>query len=186
MCGWLLLGSLCLFQGLCGSSATLTSLQASASVDSEFEEVVDDAEFKPIESIELGERVAVDDERGDHDAEFGADVDPATWKQIDLRAPKSDGTWAEVSLLRPTKWLNEQLALSHQTLSISVPECGIDGRAEIRRIRPCPVIRPGPGRVVTGTFKHQKGSEIKQLDRFGSGELGTEGSVRRGCQNLAG
>ncbi|MDB5389229.1 MAG: repeat-associated core domain protein, partial [Planctomycetaceae bacterium] len=153
MCGWMLLGCLCLFQGLWGTNASVLQ-PLSASVSRDYESL-DAAEFKPIESIELGERVAVDEERGDHDQEFGADVDPATWKQIDLRAPKKDGTWAEVSLLRPAKWLEEQLALSHQTMQISVPECGIDGRAEIRRIRPCPVIRPGPGRVVTGTFKHQ-------------------------------
>ncbi|MDB5389227.1 MAG: hypothetical protein JWM11_4873 [Planctomycetaceae bacterium] len=156
MCGWLLLGSMRLFQGLwSGNTMALQPLQASVLSDSDPNDPLQDAEFKSIESIELGERVAVDEERGDHDQEFGADVDPATWKQIDLRAPKKDGTRAEVSLLRPAKWLEEQLALSHQTMQISVPECGIDGRAEIRRIRPCPVIRPGPDRVVTDTFKHQ-------------------------------
>ncbi len=37
---------------------------------------------------------------------------------------------------------------------ISVPECGIDGRATVLAIGPCPPIPPGPGRVVTGTFRH--------------------------------
>ena len=37
---------------------------------------------------------------------------------------------------------------------ISVPECGIDGQAELLAVGPCPPIRPGHGPIVTGTFRH--------------------------------
>jgi hypothetical protein len=39
-------------------------------------------------------------------------------------------------------------------VDIKVPECGIRGNATIRSIDLCPVIDPGNGYVVTGTFKH--------------------------------
>jgi hypothetical protein len=45
-------------------------------------------------------------------------------------------------------------------VDIAVPECGIDVRAEILAIEPCPPIPPGPGRVVTGTFKHQSAAVV--------------------------
>jgi hypothetical protein len=41
------------------------------------------------------------------------------------------------------------------TVEISVPECGIEGEAEVLAIGPCPPIPPGPGRVVTGVFRHE-------------------------------
>jgi hypothetical protein len=59
-----------------------------------------------------------------------------------------------VVLLRPVSWLREQQAELGGQVSISVPECGIDGTATVRDIGPCPPIPPGPGRVVTGTFRH--------------------------------
>ena len=45
-------------------------------------------------------------------------------------------------------------------MDIAVPECGIDGRAEILAIEPCPPISSGPGHVVTGTFRHQSAAVV--------------------------
>ena len=46
-------------------------------------------------------------------------------------------------------------------MRISVPECGIDGDADLLAIEPCPPIEPGEGRVVTGTFKHSSAHVVE-------------------------
>jgi predicted nucleotidyltransferase len=76
-------------------------------------------------------------------------------------------------LLRPEWWLEEQAELNDKdtlevgdVVEISVPECGIDGAAEVLGLGRCPEILPGPGRVVTGTFKH---SSANILDLYVEG-----------------
>jgi hypothetical protein len=69
-------------------------------------------------------------------------------------------------LLRPRWWLEERGARTGGTLGIAVPECGIDGQAEVLAIGPCPAVKPGRGRVVTGTFKH---SSAKVIDLYVEG-----------------
>jgi hypothetical protein len=101
-----------------------------------------------------------DNPTGEQDLSLGAEVDPATWRKIELRASKRDGSWAEVVLLRPVSWLEDRGARVGGTLEIAVPECGIDGRAEVLSITPCPPIKRGTGRVVTGTLKHTAANTI--------------------------
>ena len=172
----------------------------------------------PIEQIQVGDRVLAESPTGEEDTAFGSEIIPSAWRKLTLRAPKRDGTTAEVVLLRPLTWLNEQRTgrsrlpsgifaarrtdvrhLSDElgtdsgttgalhgrdtsrnparqagptvesqtvedmvggTVFISVPECGIDGNAEVLAIDPCPEILSGAGRVVTGTFLHQARSTI--------------------------
>ncbi len=114
----------------------------------------------PIEQIQVGDRVLAESPTGEEDTAFGSEIIPADWRKLTLRAPKRDGTVAEVVLLRPLTWLNEQHGEVGGTVFISVPECGIDGNAQVLAIDPCPEIRPGGGRVVTGTFLHQARSTI--------------------------
>lgn len=54
----------------------------------------------------------------------------------------------------------ESLQFLGGTVFISVPECGIDGHAQVLAIEPCPEILPGDGRVITGTFRHQVSASI--------------------------
>ncbi|QDU08161.1 polymorphic toxin-type HINT domain-containing protein [Gimesia aquarii] len=113
---------------------------------------------KRIQDIQPGQWVKADNPVEEDDTEFGKHVDPATWKLLKLKAPKLDGTLANVSLLRPNHWLTQQSATVGGTVYISVPECGIDGNATVLSIEACPPIaaNPGPGfQVVTGTFQHQ-------------------------------
>ena len=113
---------------------------------------------KRIQDIQPGQWVKADNPAEEDDTELGKDVDPATWKLLKLKAPKLDGTLADVSLLRPDHWLTEQTAKVGETVYISVPECGIDGNAKVLAITDCPPIaaNPGPGfQIVTGTFQHQ-------------------------------
>ena len=114
----------------------------------------------PIEQLVVGERVLAESPTGEEDLQFGSDIIPSEWRKLTLRAPKRDGTVADVVLLRPLTWLNQQRGEVGGTVFISVPECGIDGNAEVLEIDPCPVILPGEGRVITGTFRHQVSASI--------------------------
>jgi hypothetical protein len=109
-----------------------------------------------ISQMRVGDQVPADNPTGEKDTEFGDTVDPPNWRKLVLLAPKKDGSTADVELLRPLWWLEEQQAEVGGTVDIQVPECGIEGRAEVLAIEPCPPIKPRPGlRVVTGTFKHR-------------------------------
>jgi hypothetical protein len=114
----------------------------------------------PIEQIQVGDRVLAESPTGEEDTAFGSEIIPSDWRKLTLRAPKRDGTTAEVVLLRPLTWLNEQHGEVGGTVFISVPECGIDGNAQVLAIDSCPEIPSGAGRVVTGTFLHQARSTI--------------------------
>jgi hypothetical protein len=53
------------------------------------------------------------------------------------------------------------------TVYISVPECGIDGNAQVLRIEACPAIKPGTGHVIIGKFIHHS---ARVIDLHVSGE----------------
>jgi hypothetical protein len=111
--------------------------------------------LKAIAEIKVGQRVVAEiPSSQEPDLEFGEEVDPPNWRKLVLRAPKEDGSWADVALLRPNWWLEEQEAEVGKNVDIDVPECGISGPALVLAIEPCPAIPSGKGRVVTGTFKH--------------------------------
>ena len=42
------------------------------------------------------------------DESLGVRVNREKWWQLNLRAPKNDGSWADVTLLRPLGWLKDQ------------------------------------------------------------------------------
>jgi hypothetical protein len=117
-------------------------------------------EFVPIAQIEVGQRVPAENPVEEWDGSLGVEVDPVTWRKLTLSCPKRDGTSAQVVLLRPNWWLADQGAAVGRTVFISVPECGIDGNADILAIEPCPPIPAGPGEVVTGTFRHTSADVI--------------------------
>ena len=109
---------------------------------------------KPIEQVRVGDRVRSENPTDEVDLEFG-EVDQATWLQLTLRAPRVDGNWSHVVLLRPASWVEEHSATVGGKLEISVDDCGIEGDAEVLAIDPCPPIMAGSGRVVTGTYRHE-------------------------------
>ncbi len=114
----------------------------------------------PIEQVRLGDRVPGENPAEEPDGRFGAAVDVGTWRRVDLSCRKQDGTAVAVSLLRPAWWLEAEGAEVGGTLTIAVPECGIDGEAEVLAVGPCPLVRPGRGSVVTGTFRHENAAVI--------------------------
>ena len=116
-----------------------------------------------IEDLRVGERIRSDAPTEEFDLQFGTDIIRADWRKVTLVAPKRDGSSADVVLLRPLPWLTEQQAEVGGTVFISVPECGIDGHADLLAIEPCPQIEPAGdlgGRIITGTFRHQVSASI--------------------------
>lgn len=109
-----------------------------------------------ISKMKVGDQVPADNPTGEKDNEFGDTVDPPSWRKLVLLATKKDGSFADVELLRPLEWLKSQSAAVGGTVDIDVPECGIEGQAEVLAIEPCPAIKHNARyRIVTGTFKHQ-------------------------------
>lgn len=105
---------------------------------------------KPIEQIQVGERVAFAINPTETlDTTFSFDINPKTWRKITLRTAEH-----EVVLLRPATWINEHLASGSSNMMLTVPEIGIDEPAELVSIWPCPSVRPGEVRIVIGTFTH--------------------------------
>ena len=96
----------------------------------------------PIEQVRVGQRVESDNPTNEFDHTLGDDIDPAGWRELQLRASKRDGSWADIVLLRPLWWLDKHQARAGGTLAISVPECGIDGNAEVEAIGPARTLPP--------------------------------------------
>jgi hypothetical protein len=119
--------------------------------------------FRPIETYRPCDRVlGHNPELTDEDrADFGPEPDPATWKLLTLRAPKTDGGFAEVSMVESPEWLAEHQPAVGRTVPIWVPECGIEGMAEVLAIGRCRPVKPGKGPVVLATFRHHVASTVK-------------------------
>jgi hypothetical protein len=117
---------------------------------------------RAIETYEVCDRVLGENPEltAEDRAKFGAEPDPATWKKLELHCPKRDGSWADVTMVQPPSWLAEQGARVGGTVDISVPECGIDGHAQVLSIGPCPPVKRGQGHVVTATFRHHAASTV--------------------------
>ncbi len=123
-----------------------------------------------IERIRVGDRVHVDLPAHLQEAAIGrlADVpdwdrldhqiDPAAWRKIDLAMDGEDGDRFEIVLLRPLTWIEKSGAQPGGTVHLIVSEQGLDGPADVLAIEACPVIHPGNGRIVTGTFTHVRGN----------------------------
>jgi hypothetical protein len=116
----------------------------------------------PISEYQVGFQVPAENPTGEKDFEFGETVDPPHWRKVVLLASKTDGTTADVTLLRPLWWLEKQHAQVGGTIEIHVPECSISGPADVLAIEPCPAIKPRSGlRIVTGTFRHHAGKVVE-------------------------
>jgi hypothetical protein len=81
------------------------------------------------------------------------DPNPSTWRRLDLEL-KVAGRRYDVVLLRPLEWVEERGARPGGSIHLHLPEMGLNDRAQVLAVGPCPPVRPGQGRVVTGTFRH--------------------------------
>ena len=151
--------------GLVAGSLSAASLEGS-SFESPPAGFVSPSRLKPIQQVELGDRVetgltaaqlaaAVDDPASaPWWDQLDADVDADTWRQINLVVTNDQGSRSEVDLLRPVSWLSAHQANVGGRIYLSMPEMGVEGYGEVISIGNSPEIASGPGCVVTGRFRH--------------------------------
>ena len=126
----------------------------------------------PISEIQLGANVPGSNPSEADDLTFGDSIDPDSWKMVRLTAQQGDGTLVEISLLRPDSWLAERNAVPGSVVDgLEFGRLGVVGDATVETIAPCPPIRPGPGRTVTGIYKHF-GQKVLDLRTANGEEIG--------------
>lgn len=155
----LILSAFCFHQAVTPPAA---SDETVPTVTSPAAEKTTDFALKPIETLRPGERVIGLNPDGKFDTSLGTRVEPASWKQLTLKASKLDGGEADVVMLRPDWWLQEHNAISGSSITLYVPECGISGDAQVLSIEQCPQIPDGDDPVVISTFRHES-SEIVEV-----------------------
>ncbi|MCA9041112.1 MAG: AHH domain-containing protein [Planctomycetaceae bacterium] len=133
-----------------GSDKGTTELQASVAPT----ETKYTTGHKRIADITPGFKVWANNPTDEQDYEFGADVDPETWKLLTLRASHPNGSQTDIRLLRPDEWLATYEAETGKQIYLYLQEMGIESDFDVLKIEPCPEILDGPGRIVTATFKH--------------------------------
>lgn len=148
---WLAIGAFFLWKGLRPDETNYPQLNTSPAALSEDSS----RSTKPIEQVRVGDRVTGrNPDPTDADRNI-AEPEPATWRKIELQMHKASGKTLDIVLLRPTTWIESTGAAIHRTIHLDMEEMGAVGPAEVVSIGPCPLIQPGPGQVVTGTFSHE-------------------------------
>ena len=126
----------------------------------------------PISEIQLGANVPGSNPSEADDLTFGDSIDPDSWKMVRLTAQQGDGTLVEISLLRPDSWLAERNAVAGSVVDgLEFGRLGVVGDATVETIAACPPIRPGPGRTVTGIYRHF-GQQVLDLRTANGEEIG--------------
>jgi RHS repeat-associated protein len=124
---------------------------------------------RPIEEVEVGDRVAGQNPLPEEAERIGPD--PETWRKVRLHLTKKDGRSLWVELLRPVDWIGYYDARPGSRVPLDLEDLGAVGDAEVIAVGPCPEIKPGPGAVVTGKFAHQSdGSHTVELRLEGQEE----------------
>jgi hypothetical protein len=115
---------------------------------------------KAIETIRPGDKVLT--AQGKRSEKGETEVDPRTWKLVKLRAWArwADGTLDDINIetLQPPEWLAAENVREggYIPLPLDLLEMGLseDLRGLALAIKPCPAIKPGPGRLVLTTVNH--------------------------------
>ncbi|WP_161604458.1 polymorphic toxin-type HINT domain-containing protein [Roseiconus nitratireducens] len=108
---------------------------------------------RPIEQLRCGDRIPAELPASEVSPPT-LQPDPDAWRLIKLELIKENGQAVEVTLLRPLQWLRRAGAVTNGSFPVQLEELGIRGQAAVLDIGPCPHIQSGPGRLVTGTFRH--------------------------------
>jgi len=125
--------------------------------------------LKPVEDFEVGDRmVGTNPIREQVET---VEPDPATWRKVSLHMRKQNGLSLWIELLRPQEWIKSAGAKVRKTIDLDLAELGAVGEAEVIKIEPCPVIKPGKGTIVTGKFVHESdGKNVVELRLEGQAE----------------
>jgi RHS repeat-associated protein len=76
---------------------------------------------------------------------------------VTLHLERGDTDSVTALLVRSREWLEATRAQEGGRIRVEIPEMDMCGWAVVRAIEPCPPIKPGKGRLVTGVFKHSRG-----------------------------
>ena len=118
------------------------------------------SESQAIESFHhCGVRVitTLDSERGELPEARETFTNLADWQEIHLVLHHSETAWVDIQLLRGAQWFRQHQPEVGGTLFIDMPEMGVSGNAYVNAINEHPEIEEGPGRLVTGIFRHSTG-----------------------------
>jgi len=115
---------------------------------------------KSIQDIRVGDRVLADNPELSDAQRRESDPDPADWIHLSLRMAEADGGTLDIELLRPRQWVQARRAEPGRTIAMDLSEIGAVGGARVLAVGPCPPIKTGAGRVVTGTFAHAASNVI--------------------------
>ena len=110
-----------------------------------------------IESIAVGDRIHAHENCG------ATEVDPATWRTLELVMPKHDGSGDAVRLVtaRSLAWMVEQGAAEGAWIDLTFEELGIAGVAQVVAVGPAPRVAAGEGCVVLSTMEHRSGDVLE-------------------------
>ena len=78
-----------------------------------------------------------------------------------------EGHRVDIGLLRGIEWIERERVHEGGTVFLNMPEMGVVGHARVTAIQPCPPLEAGPGKLVTGTFRH---SRAQLIDLWVQGE----------------
>ncbi|MBL6707630.1 MAG: hypothetical protein ISQ06_16085 [Planctomycetaceae bacterium] len=127
---------------------------------------------KPIDAIHLGDNVPGVNPGESADLAFGTTVDPESWRHIRLTGQHSSGALIEIDLLRPQSWLAEHNAEEGAVIPVEFGRIGIVGPVRVDSIQECPEIRAGPGKSVTGIYRHHDAPTILDLETSNGERIG--------------
>jgi hypothetical protein len=85
------------------------------------------------------------------------DADPLHLRRVQLSVYENGSEALSLVLLRSLEWIKTDRVEIGATLWLDLRHVGVRGEAQVTGIEPCPRIAEGPGRLVTGTFKHKSG-----------------------------
>lgn len=118
---------------------------------------------KPIEQVDIFDRVLGKNPLLSADDRKIAEPDPTTWRVLRLRMTKDSGKLLYIKLARSLSWIREAQVQEGKSFFLALPEMGALGNAEVVAIEPCPPLKPGKGNVVTGTFAHEADDSLITL-----------------------
>lgn len=114
---------------------------------------------QPIETIRVGQRVATfnSEERDQFESVPDTVIVSSSWCVVTVRQDQGEAGVIEADLLRPLGWFGGSTPDIGDWLVVDLEELGLAGETEIIAVNDCPVVIPGPGRVVLSVFRHSQG-----------------------------
>jgi hypothetical protein len=125
---------------------------------------------RPIETIRVCQRVLGRNPKRE-EVEESEEPDPKTWKMLEIEMTKPSRKMLQATMVLSPVQFDEEYDAQTGTIELDRPEMGAEGTARVLRISPCPAVEPGPGQVVTATFKHEPDGELLTVSVAGE-EIG--------------